>query len=329
MGERAFGRFAPVVYLSGGQTLTLVRGRRVEVRTLTRENKISELQGGDDVDAALELLSHLQSGPPAVAAAAGWSAIESLLLGPGDEDERNIVAADRLASLVACSWPRAELTDLAWARVAARNDSLAEELRKLPTNRERAARIAVEVEAQGRLKEIPGGSDIAAFHRLGPLWSDPRTLLLDIRSHCAESLRRLYRQLATLHRGRRRRARHSWARLAAAVRRSETRRSRHGFGAGGAGLRRVSGTNPTTRRTAPRLRRQHRLVDPGCHPRRLLLYRGRIRPSEVTTADRAYHSPRADIVLNETRLADRRARQGEARPKAGSRTPQRTCVHLP
>jgi hypothetical protein len=204
VGERTFGRFAPDAYLGGGRRASLIRGRRVEVRALTRENKVAaKLQGGDEVDAALELLSHLQSGPPAVAAAAGWSAIESLLLGPGDEDERNLVAAERLASLVTCSWPRAELTDLAWARVAAEKDALGQELAGLATNRERARRMAQELERYGRLREVKAGSDVAACHRLRPLFSDPRTLLLDIRSHTAESLRRLYRQRnLVMHAGR-------------------------------------------------------------------------------------------------------------------------------
>src|SRR6266542_2969030 len=204
VGERTFGRFAPEAHLARGQRASLIRGRRVEVRALTRENKVaSQLQGGDDVDAALELLSHLQSGPPAVAAAAGWSAIESLLLGPGDEDERNVVAAERLARLVTCSWPRAELTDLAWARVAAAKDALGQELSGLATNRERAKRIAQELERDGRLREVKTGSDVAACHRLRPLFSSPRGVLLDIRSHTAESLRRLYRQRnLVLHAGR-------------------------------------------------------------------------------------------------------------------------------
>lgn len=203
VGERTFGRFAAVAYLHRGQTVSVIRGRRVEVRVLTREEKVSELAERGQIDAALELLSHLQAGPPAVAAAAGWSAIESLLLGPGDEEARNVVAADRLAALVACSWPRAELTDLAWARIHAKDDALSRELGALETNRQRAARIWQELKSQGRIREIVHGPDIAACYRLRPLFSDPRRLLLDVRAHAAESLRRLYRQRnLVLHSGR-------------------------------------------------------------------------------------------------------------------------------
>lgn len=195
VGERTFGRFTTRAHLPDGQTASLIRGRRVEVRALTREEKISELSEHGAIDAALELLAHLQTGTPAVAAAAGWSAIESLLLGPGDEETRNVVAADRLAGLVACSWPRAELTDLAWARISARNDEFSQELRALPTNRERAARIWSELETNdGRLAEISHGPDIAACYRLRALFGDPRRALLDVRGHASESLRRLYRQ---------------------------------------------------------------------------------------------------------------------------------------
>lgn len=195
VGERTFGRFAAVAYLEHGRSASLIRGRRVEVRALSREQKISELGERGKVDAALELLSHLQMGPPAVAAAAGWSAIESLLLGPGDEEARNVFAADRLATLVACSWPRAELTDLAWARIDAQDDDLTRELAALETNRERAARVWDEFRAHdGRLEEIRHGPDIAACHRLHPLLADPRRVLVDVRNHATESLRRLYRQ---------------------------------------------------------------------------------------------------------------------------------------
>jgi hypothetical protein len=52
---------------------------------------------------------------PALAGA--WAAVESLLSEPDDprEEERSgkAVAADRLAAIIACSWPRAELTALA------------------------------------------------------------------------------------------------------------------------------------------------------------------------------------------------------------------------
>ena len=203
LGERTHGRFAETAYTSLGTRFPLVRGRRVEVRALSREGKVSEFGEGTKIDAALELLSHLQGGAPAAAVAGGWSAIESLLLGPGDEDESNVIAADRLAGLVACSWPRAELTDIAWARVRATEDELAQELRELPTNRERAGRIADELKQQGRLPELTAGSDIAAVHRMRGLLNDPRRLLVDVRNHAAESLRRLYRQRnLVLHGGR-------------------------------------------------------------------------------------------------------------------------------
>jgi len=46
-------------------------------------------------------------------------------------------------------------------------------------------------------------ADIAACYRLRPLFSEPRRLLLDLRAHAAESLRRLYRQRnLVLHGGR-------------------------------------------------------------------------------------------------------------------------------
>jgi hypothetical protein len=59
----------------------------------------------------MELVEPLDAQPPSAAVAGGWAAIEALLTGPGDRDQR-MLAGDRMAALVACSFPRAELTTL-------------------------------------------------------------------------------------------------------------------------------------------------------------------------------------------------------------------------
>lgn len=128
--------------LGHGQPLAQRVSRRAEVRALEREDALLRLDPGGPVDQSLELLSHLNTSPDAVAAAAGWSSVESLLSGPGDDDK--VVTADRLANLVACSWPRAELTTIAWARLYQADqavDRLAAELNSCETNRQRADRV--------------------------------------------------------------------------------------------------------------------------------------------------------------------------------------------
>jgi hypothetical protein len=194
VGVRTGLRFATQAYLDEGIALTLVRARSVEVRALEREEQVGNLAHGYRIDAALELLSHLQVAPATVAVAGGWSAIEFLLLGPGDEDGPNVRAADRLAGLVACSWPRAELTDVAWARIRDVDDEASVEWSAMETNRERALRLLEELHGNARHPGLKRGSDIAAVHRLRRLIADPRGQLNEVRGHVTESLRRLYRQ---------------------------------------------------------------------------------------------------------------------------------------
>ena len=62
------------------------------------------------MDAAIELLEPLASAAPPTAAAAGWAAFEALLSEPGNHG----VVADRMGAIVACSFPRAELTVLSY-----------------------------------------------------------------------------------------------------------------------------------------------------------------------------------------------------------------------
>lgn len=84
--------------------------RGVWVEALEREDELYDAHSTGRIDAAIELLSHLQSSSPAAAVAGGWAAIEALLSEPDDRAG----AADRLAMLVACSYPRAELTALSY-----------------------------------------------------------------------------------------------------------------------------------------------------------------------------------------------------------------------
>jgi hypothetical protein len=168
--------------------------RRAEVRALEREDALLRLDQGGPVDQSLELLSHLNTSPDAVAAAAGWSAIESLLSGPGDEDR--VVTADRLANLVSCSWPRAELTTIAWARIyqaGKQSDRVADELRALSTNRERADRI-LDALRSGEAIDLHWPSEKLALKRMEKLVKSPRDQLLAVQRRAAGCLRRLYRQ---------------------------------------------------------------------------------------------------------------------------------------
>lgn len=144
------------------------------------------------IDASLELLGPLDQGPIATAAAGGWAAVETLLSAPGDR--ANVHAADRLAALVACSFPRAELAQLALRfveRDADTNPGLAEDLTAAETNTARAKRLARHLQNAELVFSDP--SDLAAYHRMKALVARPRATLRDIEGHLRRSLRRLYR----------------------------------------------------------------------------------------------------------------------------------------
>ena len=185
----------PTSYVSGHpEPLPQRTSRRAEVRALEREDALLRLDQEGPLDQSLELLSHLNVSPDAVAAAAGWSAVESLLSGPGDEEK--LITADRLAGLVACSWPRAELTTIAWARIyqaGKHPDALADELRGYATNRQRADRVLRAV-VDGEDLQLSRPAELLALKRMQRLTRSPREQLLAVQRHAVGSLRRLYRQ---------------------------------------------------------------------------------------------------------------------------------------
>jgi hypothetical protein len=195
VGTRERLEFHGEAYVAGhGKPIAAARSRRAEVRALEREKRLLDLTASDQVDQALELLSHLNTAPSPVAAAGGWSAVESLLSSPGDDDK--VITAERLANLVACSWPRAELTTIAWARVyqaASSPDQLADEIEKLPTNRARADRILTAIREAEDLTLVRRSEQLA-LRRMEKLVASPRQVLLAVRERAGDTLRRLYRQ---------------------------------------------------------------------------------------------------------------------------------------
>lgn len=136
----------PYVWVAGAgadRRMRLRRRRGLEVPVLLRRDEPITNPVAPRIDASLELLGTLDQGPAATAVAGGWAAVETLLTAPGDR--ANVQAADRLAALVACSFPRAELAQLALRFVeheAASNKGLADQLAHAPTNTERAKRLA-------------------------------------------------------------------------------------------------------------------------------------------------------------------------------------------
>jgi hypothetical protein len=163
--------------------------RGVWVQALERENQLFDTRSSGSIHAAIELLSHLQVSSPAAAVAGGWAAIEALL----SETDDRATAAERLALLVACSFPRAELTTLSFS-LSGLGGTAAMELKPLSTNRERCD-VVLDGLSSGRFdKATLDASDQAAVARMLGLAKSPHSVMADVQEHAAVSLRRLYRQ---------------------------------------------------------------------------------------------------------------------------------------
>lgn len=162
--------------------------RGVEVKELYREDRIFSPDTNQSVDAALELLAHLDGSSPTAAVAGGWGAIEGLLAPSNDRSS----AADNLAGLVTCSFPRAELTRLAHL-VEEEFPGIYPDLEAASSNRERS-RIVGDLIVAGRMPALQGLSDQAAVMRMQKLFQNPKVGLDIIREVISDSFHRLYRQ---------------------------------------------------------------------------------------------------------------------------------------
>lgn len=191
--------FVPMLWVNGSATAVALKGdsRGVAVRELLREERVFAADMSQDVDAALELLAHLDNSSPPAAIAGGWGAIEGLLADPSDRSS----AADNLATLVTCSFPRAELTALSH-RAESVHPEQCQQLIGVTVNRERC-RIVAHMIVEGRLPEMPGVMDQAAVARMKKLLANPYQELHTVRDLITESFHRLYRQRnLILHGGR-------------------------------------------------------------------------------------------------------------------------------
>lgn len=162
--------------------------RGVEVKELYREDRIFSADANKSVDAALDLLAHLDGSSPTAAVAGGWGAIEGLLAPPTDRS----TAADNLAGLVTCSFPRAELTRLAHL-VQKNYPGHYPGLESAVSNRERSRMIG-DMIIVGNMPALPGLSDQSAVTRMRKLFCNPKVELEIIREVISDSFHRLYRQ---------------------------------------------------------------------------------------------------------------------------------------
>jgi hypothetical protein len=181
-----------------------VPARGADLLTLNKENHLYRVSGPQTkLDDALELAAAVNRGALAPAVAGGWAAVESLLCHPDDpknDDERSgkAVAADRFAAIVACSWPRAELTALSHRHDKAAGDALARSLDGCLSNLDRARAVSEAIAGHGPdiLKFGRSGTrhtDPAAAQRMAKLLGNPKGVLNDVVGALRITMRRLYR----------------------------------------------------------------------------------------------------------------------------------------
>ena len=157
------------VWVKGdGKSHRVNRVRRgVWVEALERENQLYDAGSSGGIHAAIQLLAHLQFSSSGAAVAGGWAAIEALLSEPDDRAG----ASERLAILVACSFPRAELTRLSYA-LSLGGASISAEIRKASKNQERCDIVADAI-AEGRIDlSALTPTDRAAVTRMSELLTD-------------------------------------------------------------------------------------------------------------------------------------------------------------
>lgn len=178
--------------------------RGAYVLSLQAERRVYDVSRPTALDDALELAAPLNSGSPGPAISGGWAAIEALLVAPTDEQDgkegRGVVAARRMAALVTCSWPRAELTSLSHQHSPPNKDRLTQELSDASTNEQRAQLVLHSLSA-GHFLSLENRSDRAAEQRMIKMIDNPKSTLNDVSKHVTSALRRLYRQRNLLMHG--------------------------------------------------------------------------------------------------------------------------------
>ena len=185
---------SPKVWIEDeAQPVFPARPRNLEVHALQREHQLyadpMPNQWAVRIDNAFQLAQSAVSGSPSAAIAGAWASIESLLTVEGED---KYLGAPRLAAIVACSVPRAELTRLSYVHQTYGKDQLAEDLSG-KSNLERSELIVAAL-TSGQAIATHGTGDEAAVLRMKLLLDKPYEVLARIQEYLEGSIKRLYRQ---------------------------------------------------------------------------------------------------------------------------------------
>lgn len=167
---------------------------RVQLRSLKTSAHVFELAldpAAAVVNDAIEIFSALESGTRGAALTGGWAAVEGLLLRPGEGP--HVLAADRLATIIACAFPRAELTTLSHRHRPAIPDALTASLVDVTVNLERCRIVEDSIRA-GHSPVVRRPSDQALVKRVDSMIAYPAEKLGNVRRYVGDTLRRLYTQ---------------------------------------------------------------------------------------------------------------------------------------
>lgn len=165
--------------------------RLIRVTSFERLGQLQDLSTVDYLANTLALVEPLRTGAPHIAVISGWSAIESLMVGPSDTDD--VVAARRISLIVAASVMRAEFTHLAKAYAEENTDETAKVITACTENIDRAKifqQLAIR-EPDLKLKDM---SDQLALERVRPALLNPRQEVLKIVDILTREFTRLYRK---------------------------------------------------------------------------------------------------------------------------------------
>lgn len=166
--------------------------REIHLKVLTKEGLFFSISDDESVENSIALVGFMNEAAPSPAITTGWAAIESLLVGPGGHSK--LIASERIANIIACSFPRGELTKLAYQYLKEGNDDeLTKNLVAEKYNKGKTVVIANYIKAGNDL-EFEDLADQLAFQRVAKLINSPYQVLHQIREQVRETMHRLYRQ---------------------------------------------------------------------------------------------------------------------------------------
>ena len=170
---------------------TLATNRMINLASFDRLGRLQDLTTADYLANTLALVEPLQTAAPHIAVMSGWSAIESLLVGPADRED--IVAARRFSLIIAASLIRAEFTWLAKTYTSENDDADAQALDGCQTNIERAKLFQMLAFTRPDLT-LTNATDSLALQRVRPALQNPRQEITNIAEILTREFTRLYRK---------------------------------------------------------------------------------------------------------------------------------------